>query len=48
MSEELYRAEHGLDFERMQEAEGGDEDDGPRPELLKEDNRTTTDGAAYE
>jgi hypothetical protein len=35
VSEEFYREEHGLDFERLQESEGGDEEANPPPELLK-------------
>lgn len=35
VSEELYREEHGLDFERLQESQGSSEETSARPDLLK-------------
>jgi cytochrome b subunit of formate dehydrogenase len=36
VSEEFYREEHGLDFERLQAAEGGEEGDNSKPDLKDE------------
>ncbi|HJQ34565.1 MAG TPA: cytochrome b/b6 domain-containing protein [Pyrinomonadaceae bacterium] len=48
VSEDFYREEHGLDFERMQEAGGEGERDAARPSESIYNHTTPTDGVAYE